>query len=175
MLSLPAIAGQAIDPLTLLMETAYIGRLGSVELGSAGVSMAIFNTISKLFNIPLLSVATSFVAEDIAKIAAQDLASEDSQSDIPSQGLPERKQLSSVSTALVLAIGIGIFEALALSLASGPFLRLMGIQSMSEMFIPARQFLVLRALGAPAYVVSLALQGIFRGFKDTKTPVYCLG
>jgi len=28
MLSLPAIAGQAIDPLTLLMETAYIGRLG---------------------------------------------------------------------------------------------------------------------------------------------------
>ncbi|XP_010431771.1 PREDICTED: protein DETOXIFICATION 45, chloroplastic isoform X2 [Camelina sativa] len=175
MLSLPAIAGQAIDPLTLLMETAYIGRLGSVELGSAGVSMSIFNTISKLFNIPLLSVATSFVAEDIAKTAAEDLASAESRGDIPSQGLPERKQLSSVSTALVLAIGIGIFEALALSFASGPFLRLMGVQSMSEMFIPARQFLVLRALGAPAYVVSLALQGIFRGFKDTKTPVYCIG
>ncbi|ESQ53076.1 hypothetical protein EUTSA_v10024830mg [Eutrema salsugineum] len=175
MLSLPAIAGQAIDPLTQLMETAYIGRLGSVELGSAAVSMSIFNTISKLFNIPLLSVSTSFVAEDIAKVAAEDLASEASRSDIPSQGLVERKQLSSVSTALVLAIGIGIFEALALSLASGPFLRLMGVQSTSEMFIPARQFLVLRALGAPAYVVSLALQGIFRGFKDTKTPVYCLG
>ncbi|KAJ0233593.1 Protein DETOXIFICATION 45 [Hirschfeldia incana] len=176
MLSLPAIAGQAIDPLTLLMETAYIGRLGSVELGSAAVSMAIFNTISKLFNVPLLSVSTSFVAEDIAKVAAQDLAEEGMHSDrVPSQGLPERRQLSSVSTALVLAIGIGIFEALALSLASGPFLRLMGVQSTSEMFIPARQFLVLRALGAPAYVVSLALQGIFRGFKDMKTPVYCLG
>ncbi|CAH2075795.1 unnamed protein product, partial [Thlaspi arvense] len=170
MLSLPAIAGQAIDPLTQLMETAYIGRLGSVELGSAAVSMSIFNTISKLFNIPLLSVATSFVAEDIAKVAAQDLASGH-----VSQGVAERKQLSSVSTALVLAIGIGIFESLALSLASGPFLRLMGVHPMSEMFIPARQFLVLRALGAPAYVVSLALQGIFRGFKDTKTPVYCLG
>ncbi|WZZ10300.1 hypothetical protein YC2023_096221 [Brassica napus] len=175
MLSLPAIAGQAIDPLTLLMETAYIGRLGSVELGSAAVSMSIFNTISKLFNIPLLSVSTSFVAEDIAKVAAQDLAEEDMHGDRPSQGLAERKQLSSVSTALVLAIGIGIFEALALSLLSGPFLRLMGVQSTSEMFNPARQFLVLRALGAPAYVVSLALQGIFRGFKDTKTPVYCLG
>ena len=47
---------------------------GSVELGSAAVSMSIFNTISKLFNIPLLSVSTSFVAEDIAKVAAQDLA-----------------------------------------------------------------------------------------------------
>ena len=39
----------------------------------------------------------------------------------------------------------------------------------------AKQFLALRALGAPAFVVSLALQGIFRGFKDTKTPVFCLG
>jgi hypothetical protein len=29
--------------------------------------MSIFNIISKVFNIPLLSVATSFVAEDIAR------------------------------------------------------------------------------------------------------------
>jgi Na+-driven multidrug efflux pump len=45
----------------------------------------------------------------------------------------------------------------------------------SPMRIPAERFLSLRALGAPAVVVSLALQGIFRGFKDTKTPVFCLG
>lgn len=31
MLSLPAMAGQAIEPLVQLMETAYIGRLGKVE------------------------------------------------------------------------------------------------------------------------------------------------
>lgn len=43
------------------------------------------------------------------------------------------------------------------------------------MHSPARRFLSLRALGAPAVVVSLALQGIFRGFKDTRTPVVCLG
>jgi hypothetical protein len=46
--------------------------LGPVELGSAGVSIMIFNNVSKLFNIPLLSVATSFVAEDIAKNATKD-------------------------------------------------------------------------------------------------------
>jgi Na+-driven multidrug efflux pump len=45
----------------------------------------------------------------------------------------------------------------------------------SPMRIPAQRFLSLRALGAPAVVVSLALQGVFRGFKDTKTPVFCLG
>lgn len=32
MLSLPAIAGQAIDPLVQLMETAFVGRLGRVDL-----------------------------------------------------------------------------------------------------------------------------------------------
>ncbi|KAJ7001588.1 protein DETOXIFICATION 45 [Populus alba x Populus x berolinensis] len=179
MLSLPAIAGQAIDPFSQLMETAYIGRLGPVELGSAGVSIMIFNNVSKLFNIPLLSVATSFVAEDIAKNATKDSISENGIQEDSTNGKPigmvERKQLSSVSTALILAIGIGIFEALALSLGCGSFLNLMGITMDSPMRIPAERFLSLRALGAPAVVVSLALQGIFRGFKDTKTPVFCLG
>lgn len=44
--------------------------VGPVELASAGVSISIFNIVSKLFNIPLLSVATSFVAEDISKNAS---------------------------------------------------------------------------------------------------------
>ena len=43
------------------------------------------------------------------------------------------------------------------------------------MRIQAQRFLQLRAFGAPAVVASLALQGVFRGFKDTKTPVLCLG
>lgn len=43
------------------------------------------------------------------------------------------------------------------------------------MHIPAKRFLIIRAFGAPAVVASLALQGVFRGFKDTKTPVLCLG
>lgn len=33
-LSVPALAGQAIDPLAQLMETAYIGRLGMFSLES---------------------------------------------------------------------------------------------------------------------------------------------
>ncbi|KAL6965166.1 hypothetical protein U1Q18_036220 [Sarracenia purpurea var. burkii] len=136
-LSLPAIAGQAIEPLAQLMETAYIGRLGSVELASAGVSMSIFNIISKLFNIPLLSVATSFVAEDISKIASRISTSGEgcqweSGNGKPVDGVTPRQQLSSVSTALFLAVVIGIFEALALSLGSGLFLNLMGISPVMD-------------------------------------------
>lgn len=39
----------------------------------------------------------------------------------------QRKQLSSVSTALLLALGLGIFEALAMYLGSGTFLRIIGV------------------------------------------------
>ncbi|XP_060193487.1 protein DETOXIFICATION 45, chloroplastic-like isoform X1 [Lycium barbarum] len=163
MLSLPAIAGQAIEPLAQLMETAYIGRMGALELASAGISVSIFNIISKVFNIPLLSVATSFVAEDISKYADEDSAA------------AERKALPSVSTALVLSAGIGLIEAVAMYLGSGPFLSIMGLSTDSSMRIPAEYFLKLRALGAPAVVLYLAVQGIFRGFKDTRTPVICLG
>lgn len=43
------------------------------------------------------------------------------------------------------------------------------------MMKPALQYLVLRSLGAPAVLLSLATQGVFRGFKDTKTPLYATG
>ena len=44
-----------------------INLAGPVELASAAVGMSVFNIISKLFNIPLLSITTSFVAEDVSK------------------------------------------------------------------------------------------------------------
>ncbi|CAL4950173.1 unnamed protein product [Urochloa decumbens] len=162
LLALPAVFGQAIDPMAQLMETAYIGRLGALELASAGIGVSIFNIVSKIFNIPLLSIATSFVAEDISKSAIKH----------PSSG---KLELTSVSSALILAAGIGIIEALALFLGSGLFLKLMGVSPVSPMYKPAKLFLSLRALGAPANVLMLAVQGIFRGFKDTKTPVFYIG
>lgn len=42
----------------------------------------------------------------------------------------------------------------------------------SSMLKPAIQYLTLRSLGAPAVLLSLAMQGVFRGLKDTKTPLY---
>lgn len=46
-----------------------------------------------------------------------------------------KKLLPSVSTALVLAVGIGVFEAAALYLGSGLFLNTMGISSVSSIHI----------------------------------------
>lgn len=43
------------------------------------------------------------------------------------------------------------------------------------MRVPAEQFLTVRAFGAPPTVIALAAQGTFRGFMDTKTPLYAVG
>jgi hypothetical protein len=40
---------------------------------------------------------------------------------------------------------------------------------------PAVRYLTIRSLGAPAVLLSLAMQGVFRGFKDTRTPLYATG
>lgn len=43
------------------------------------------------------------------------------------------------------------------------------------MIRPAQKYLTLRSIGAPSLLLSLSMQGIFRGFKDTKTPLYATG
>ncbi|KAI5066985.1 hypothetical protein GOP47_0017513 [Adiantum capillus-veneris] len=176
-IALPALLALTADPLASLVDTAFIGRLGSVELAAVGVSIAVFNLVSKLFNFPVLNLTTSFVAE-----AATELKNLDGQvpfgnpltKESPRETIIgyERKVLPAVSTALVVGSALGVLELLILTLGSGPILDIMGVPMSSNMRAPAEQYLALRAIGAPAVVVSLAVQGVFRGFKDTKTPLY---
>lgn len=44
----------------------FLCCVGSVELAAVGVSASVFNLVSKLFNVPLLNITTSFVAEEQA-------------------------------------------------------------------------------------------------------------
>ncbi|XP_044497597.1 protein DETOXIFICATION 44, chloroplastic isoform X2 [Mangifera indica] len=163
-IALPAALALAADPIASLVDTAFVGHLGSVELAAVGVSVSVFNLVSKLFNVPLLNITTSFVAEEQA-LNNQDYG-------VEQQG---KKHLPSVSASLVLAAGIGIAEAVALSFGSGFLMNIMGVPVDSPMRVPAENFLASRAFGAPPIVIALAAQGAFRGFMDTKTPLYAIG
>jgi Na+-driven multidrug efflux pump len=66
-------------------------------------------------------------------------------------------------------------EMVALILGSGTLMDIVGIPVDSAMRVPAEQFLTLRAYGAPPVIVALAAQGAFRGFMDTKTPLFAVG
>ncbi|ESW12197.1 hypothetical protein PHAVU_008G092900 [Phaseolus vulgaris] len=171
LIALPAALALAADPIASLIDTAFVGHIGAVELAAVGVSASVFNLVSKAFNVPLLNITTSFVAEEQALINKEVESS-------PKDGngkYQSKKLLPSVSTSLALAAALGIAETVALTLGSGILMNIMGIPADSPMRGPAEQFLSLRAFGAPAIVLALAAQGTFRGFLDTKTPLYAVG
>ncbi|XP_004499881.1 protein DETOXIFICATION 43-like [Cicer arietinum] len=234
-IAFPSALAVAADPIASLIDTAFIGHLGPVELAAAGVSIALFNQASRITIFPLVSITTSFVAEEdtINKInirAAEkqfndsiktksieimpgdhllqdieagesklnteekngtlknetkngdDTNSNTSKSSIvtsnrnKSESKPIRKKMhiASASTALLFGTFLGLIQTATLIFATKPLLGAMGLKYDSPMLIPAVKYLRLRAIGAPAVLLSLAMQGIFRGFKDTTTPLYVI-
>ncbi|CAN6325581.1 unnamed protein product, partial [Urochloa humidicola] len=170
----PAVLALAADPITALVDTAFVGHIGSAQLAAVGASASVFNLVSKLFNVPLLNVTTSFVAE---QQAVNDNSSNNTgqREALQKKASQQKKLLPAVSTSLALAAGIGLLEMVALIVGSGTLMDIIGIPVDSPMRAPAEQFLTLRAYGAPPIIVALAAQGAFRGFLDTKTPLYAVG
>ncbi|CAD6269123.1 unnamed protein product [Miscanthus lutarioriparius] len=177
--ALPAALALAADPIAALVDTAFVGHLGSAELAAVGVSISVFSLVSKLFNVPLLNVTTSFVAEQQATddgfSGTREVLLRIWLPRSPEELTPNRKFLPAVSISLALAAGIGLMETVALIFGSGTLMDMIGIPIDSPMRIPAEQFLTFRAYGAPPIVVALAAQGAFRGLMDTKTPLYAVG
>ncbi|KAK6928737.1 Multi antimicrobial extrusion protein [Dillenia turbinata] len=229
-IAFPAALALAADPIASLIDTVFIGRLGPVDLAAVGVSIAIFNQASKITIFPLVSITTSFVAEEdtvgrissepakgedldaekasIKRTEMKDLVTEDVILENLEQGsdpnveakelMPDnelkktvcrspsstasnpskaklkkaRRHIPSASTALIVGGILGLIQTVFLIFGAKTLLGFMGVKSGSPMLIPARRYLTLRSLGAPAVLLSLAMQGVFRGFKDTKTPLY---
>ncbi|KAJ4791446.1 Protein DETOXIFICATION [Rhynchospora pubera] len=202
-IAVPAALALAADPLASIVDTAFIGRLGSAEIAGVGVSIAIFNQVSKVCIYPLVSVATSFVAEEDAIIcntidarnmkdlekALPQIQSEESSplesklgkaswynfitfSNCTTRDVHKRKYIPSVSSALIVGAVLGFIQAIALTYSAKLVLNIMGVKHGSPMLPPAFRYLTLRSIGAPAVLLNLAMQGVFRGFKDTKTPLY---
>nr|AYC12248.1 aluminum-activated citrate transporter [Fagopyrum esculentum] len=205
-IALPAALALAADPIASLVDTAFIGHIGPIELAAVGVSIALFNQVLRIAIFPLVSITTSFVAEEDAKAMAKanlqvkhesedlEMASvclndeteelipradseeidQESKTETFDIDRPEhhKRHIPSASSALIIGTVLGIFQAIFLIFLAKPLLNYMGIKSDSPMLHPAQQYLKLRSLGAPAVLLSLAMQGVFRGFKDTKTPLY---
>uniref|UniRef100_A0A1J3HAP7 Protein DETOXIFICATION n=1 Tax=Noccaea caerulescens TaxID=107243 RepID=A0A1J3HAP7_NOCCA len=209
-MAFPAALALAADPVASLIDTAFIGRLGAVELAAVGVSIAIFNQASKITIFPIVSVTTSFVAEEDtmekmkeeeankAKLVHADtLAVEDSlekgiasptsnNTNQPQQtpasvtksssgnkaNKKGKKNIKSASTAMIIGLILGLVQAIVLIFSSKVLLGIMGVKPNSAVLSPAQKYLTIRSLGAPALLLSLSMQGIFRGFKDTTTPLY---
>ncbi|KAL2326454.1 hypothetical protein Fmac_025512 [Flemingia macrophylla] len=235
-IAFPAALAVVADPIASLIDTTFIGHLGPVELAAAGVSIALFNQASRITIFPLVSITTSFVAEEdtiqrLSKETENDKLDEviigDIKKDTPKESKEapreskevtdksndvkatkfksedvenyarenmdissgnetvtsstknkhkvEKKRIASASTALLFGAMLGILQTAILTFAAKPLLYAMGLKRDSPMLNPAEKYLALRSIGSPAVLLSLAMQGIFRGFKDTATPLYVIG
>lgn len=160
----PALLGLAIDPIASLADTGFISRCcGAASLAGAGLAISVFNLVSKTFNF-LSSATTSAVAS---------ASCEDDEMCVTA-GVFSPQMASQAAASLALAAAVGCALVLLLSLSAGPLLRQLGVTAASPLAAPARAYLVVRALGAPAVLMLMTLQGAFRGARDTTTPLAAL-
>jgi MATE family multidrug resistance protein len=148
-LAIPALGSLAIDPLLTLADTAFVARLGTVELAALGVDSAILAFAFFLFNF-LASVVTPLVARAIGQ---------------GNDGEARRW----VGDALLLAVGLGILVTIVIEFLAPVFVDLMG--ATPEVAGPAVGYLRIRALSTTAVLVATVGHGAFRGHKDTVTPL----
>lgn len=147
-LAIPALGTLAIDPLLSLADTAFVARLGTIELAALGVDITILNFAFFGFNF-LASVVTPLVARALAK-----------------GNRDEAKRW--VGDALMLAVVLGVVVTVVMELMAPLFVDWMGATAETD---AAVSYLRLRVLATPAVLIVTAGHGAFRGHKDTRTPL----
>ncbi|KZV50267.1 pentatricopeptide repeat-containing protein [Dorcoceras hygrometricum] len=156
-IALLAALALAADPIASLVDTAFIGHIEEDALGSSRVEYQ---------EIEIVETSIDLDIEQEELIPKTET----------SGGGQKKIYVSSASSALFVGGALGLTEAVFLICAAKPMLSYMGVRSVSiigfSYVTSAIQYLILRSFGAPAVFLSLAMQGVFRGFKDTKTPLY---
>ena len=148
-LSLPVLLSLVAEPLTGLIDTAFVARLGDDALAGLGVSTALLAGTFWVFN--FLSIGTQ------SEVAA-------------ALGREERGGLArSAGTATALSTAIGVALAVLLYPALATLTALFGAEGSVQ--ATAMEYLGIRLIGAPAILVTHALFGAFRGLQDMRTPL----
>jgi MATE family multidrug resistance protein len=147
-LAVPALGTLIADPLLSLVDTAFVGRLGTDELGALGVASAVFAVAFFVFNF-LEYGTTSVVARAV--------------------GAEDRGRAGGVLViAFGLALTVGVVVTAVLEVAKGPIVGVMG--GSGGVRSAAITYVAIRALAAPALLVVRAAHGAYRGHHDTRTP-----
>jgi putative MATE family efflux protein len=149
-LALPALGALAADPLVSMVDTAFVGRLGVLPLAALGINASVFSLAFVIFNF-LAYATTPAIARAVG------------------QGAPDEAGQVAVH-ALTLALLAGTGALVLLQLLADPILALMGASG--DLREPAGTYLRIRALAGPAVLFMIAGHGIFRGWQDTRTPLW---
>lgn len=146
-LALPALGALIADPILSLVDTAFMGRVGTDALGALGVSAAVFGVAFFVFGFLEYGTTTAVV------------------------GAVGRSDLSGAGratiTALAFAVVFGIVSAAALVIFRAPIIGALVDGGIRD---GAITYTGIRALAAPAVLIVRAGHGSYRGYLDTRTP-----
>ncbi|MFZ0613087.1 MAG: MATE family efflux transporter, partial [Desulfobacterales bacterium] len=148
-LSLPVLLSLIAEPLTGLVDTAFVARLGSESLAALGVGTMALSSIFWIFN--FLGIGTQ------TEVA---------------QAMGSRSSATAARMGS-LAFGLGLIFGLLLALigypAAEPTARLLG--ATGTIADQARSYIQIRLFGAPAVLAVIAAFGSLRGLQDMRTPL----
>lgn len=149
-ISLPALATLSLDPLVALADMACVGYLGASALGGVGIGNNVFNLSFTCFN--FLGMATT---PAIARAYARN-------------DLDEASRL--IAQALWVALIAGVSAMALLCVFTAPVVAFFGANA--NILPKAVPYLRARILAAPFFLAAMVGNGAFRGFQDTKTPLF---
>jgi putative MATE family efflux protein len=176
-LAVPALIGMLADPVLSLVDTAYVGRVGSMELAALGSCTSIFHLAFNAFR-ATTSATTSLVANALGASSSESEAAtmvDEHGVAVVSASAPsasevnDARQVSWFSLQFGLCMGLAVWFGLV---AGGPYaLRCMGVPAESPLFQPASEYLYARSWAAPIVLLITVSEGIFRGYGNTIVPL----
>ena len=149
-LSIPVTVSLVAEPVTAMVDTAFVASLGAVPLAALGAGATALTTILWIFN--FLGVSTQ---TEVARALGQN----------------DHRRASEI-TSLALILGLAASIALIAMFIPGTRLltNLLGtegaVQSTAETYIRIRLF------GAPAILITIIGFGALRGLQDMRTPLW---
>ncbi|MBT4285799.1 MAG: MATE family efflux transporter, partial [Deltaproteobacteria bacterium] len=149
-LAFPVLFSLIAEPLTGMVDTAFIARLGAEELAALGVGTTALSSFFWVFGFLGIGAQTEI---------SQALGGKDNKQAKSTASLV--LLLSAVIGTVIMIAGIGFTKPIAVLMgAEGNVLKL------------SDQYMTFRFLGAPAILISFAEFGILRGMMDMKSPLW---
>ncbi len=149
-LSLPVMLSLVAEPVTGMVDTAFVAQLGSNPLAALGIGASVLSSVLWIFTFLGISAQTE-VAQAMGN------------------NQPQRAtEISSLALILSVIFGIGLM-LIALP-GAGLLSALLGAEG--EVQTIAIEYTRIRLLAVPAVMLTMTGFGVLRGLQDMRTPLY---
>lgn len=149
-LSIPVLLSMVAEPLTGLVDTAFVARLGAESLAALGVGTAVLSATFWIFN--FLGIGTQ---TEVAQAMGR-----------------ERTERAARFVGLALIIGVVIGLGLIIIGWFGVPWSARALGASGLVAAQAEEYMYIRLFGAPAVLATLAAFGALRGVQDMRTPLW---